>query len=204
MRMNPARTVKLFKEPLGRLRYLLPEERELLLQECSGMLRTIVITALETGMRKGEIQNLTWKDVDFKRRTITLTQTKNAEIRTIPISDTLLPVLQRLYVERRGPRVFSKPDGGPYGNWRRSFESACNRAGIEDFRFHDLRHTFASYLVMSGVDIRTVQELMGHKDIKMTMRYSHLSKAHLLEAVNRVGTNVAHFDFHPSRVSQVT
>jgi len=198
LKTNPAQTVKLFKEPPGRLRYLLPEERDLLLKECSGILLVIVITALETGMRKGEMQNLKWKDVDFERRTITLTRTKNKEIRTLPISDTLLSVLQRLYLERRGIWVFSKPDGKPYGNWRRSFETACKQAGIEDFLFHDLRHTFASYLVMSGVDIRTVQELMGHKDIKMTMRYSHLSKAHLLDAVNKVGTKMAHSEVHSS------
>lgn len=195
---NPAQTVRLFKEPPGRLRYLLQEERELLLQECRGMLYAIVVTALETGMRKGEMQNLTWKGVDFERRTITLVRTKNKEIRTLPISDILLPVLQRIYLERRGACVFSKDDGKPYGNWRRSFETACRKAGIEDFRFHDLRHTFASYLVMAGVDIRTVQELMGHKDIKMTMRYSHLSKAHLLDAVNKVGTKLAQFEKRPS------
>jgi integrase len=195
MNMNPAQTVKLLKEPQGRLRYLLPEEREFLLQECSGMLRAIVITALETGMRKSELLNLTWKDVDLIRRTITVTRTKNNEIRVLPISDTLQPILERLYRERRGLYVFAKEDGSSYGNWRGSFESACDRAGIEDLRFHDLRHTFASYLVMAGVDIRTVQELMGHKDIKMTMRYSHLSKAHLLEAVNKIGTKLAHFGF---------
>lgn len=195
---NPAQTVKLFKEPPGRLRYLLAEERDSLLKECSGMLYAIVTTALETGMRKGEMTRLQWKDIDFQRRMITILESKNGESRFVSISDVLLPVLQRLYIERRGSHVFTKPDGRPYGNWRKSFENACKRAGIEDFRFHDLRHTFASYLVMAGVDIRTVQELMGHKDIKMTMRYSHLSKAHLLEAVNRVGTKMAQSEKTPS------
>ncbi len=197
LKSNPAQTVKMLKEPPERLRYLQPEERYSLLKECSGILYAIVTTALETGMRKSEILNLTWKDVDLARRTITVTRTKNGEIRTLPISDTLQLVLERLYLERRGSWVFAKEDGMSYGNWRKAFENACKRAGIEDFRFHDLRHTFASYLVMAGVDIRTVQELMGHKDIKMTMRYSHLSKAHLLEAVNKVGTKLAQIGFDP-------
>lgn len=190
MSSNPAQPVRKFKEPPGRIRYLSLEEREALIRECKETLRAIVITALETGMRKGELETLTWECVNFDRRTITLKRTKNNEIRTVPISDTLLPLLQRLHIERRGPYVFSR-NAGSYGNWRKAFENACKRAGIEDFRFHDLRHTFASYLVMAGVDIRTVQELMGHKDIKMTMRYSHLSSTHLLEAVNKVGTNMA-------------
>ncbi|MBN2379354.1 tyrosine-type recombinase/integrase [candidate division WOR-3 bacterium] len=191
VKINPAQPVKKLEEPFGRTRYLQLEERERLLDECSGMLHAIVFTALETGMRKGELENLTWKNVYFERRSIWLERTKNKEPRTIPISDNLLPVLQRLYIERRSEYVFTKPGGEPYGSWRKAFDNACKRAGIEDFRFHDLRHTFASYLVVSDVKIRTVQELMGHKDIKMTMRYSHLSKEHLLDAVNKVGTNLA-------------
>jgi len=200
LKMNPAQRVKPLKTPPSRIRFLSLEERELLLAECSKnpMLWAIVFTALETGMRKGELADLTWKDINFERRSIRLMRTKNNESRTVPISDRLLPVLERLYVERSGGYVFSKPDGSPYGNWRKAFENACKRAGIEDFRFHDLRHTFASYLVMAGVDIRTVQELMGHKDIKMTMRYSHLSQSHLLEAVNRIGTNMAQNGSSPS------
>lgn len=188
---NPAQAAKKLREPAGRIRYLSLEERERLIKECSETLRDIVVTALETGMRKAEIEGLTWKDVDFERRTITLLRTKNNEIRTVPISNSLMPLLQRLHIERRGIHVFSKPDGTPYKSWRTAFETACRRAGIVDFLFHDLRHTFASYLVMASVDIRTVQELMGHRDIKMTMRYSHLSNAHLLEAINKVGTKMA-------------
>lgn len=194
VRENPAKRVKLLKEPPGRIRYLSHEERRLLLEECEVMLKAVVLTALETGMRKGELQNLTWKDVDLERRTITVVKTKNNESRVLPISDTLLLTLQKLYIDRRSRCVFAKDDGTPYGNWRSPFERALKRAGIEDFRFHDLRHTFASYLVMAGVDIRTVQVLMGHKTIQMTMRYSHLSQAHLLDAVNRVGTKMAQFE----------
>lgn len=194
---NPARKVKLFKEPPGRIRYLTVEERRLLLEECQGMLKAIVLTALETGMRKGELQRLTWDVIDFERRTIKVIMAKNNESRILPISDILMPVLQNLYIKRRGEFVFSKPNGSPYGNWRKAFETAKEKTGIKDFRFHDLRHTFASYLVMAGVDIRTVQVLMGHKTIQMTMRYAHLSQSHLLDAVNKVGTNLAQFGATP-------
>lgn len=189
---NPAKRVKLFKEPPGRIRFLTQDELENLLKECTPALRVIVLIDVRTGMRKGELQNLMWKDVDLDRKSITIKKSKNNEMRTVPICDELLPVLQRLYIERLGPYVIAKSDGSQYGDWKKGFDAACKRAGIEDFRFHDLRHTFASNLVMAGVDIRTVQELMGHKDIKMTMRYAHLSKPHLLVAVNKVGTNLAH------------
>jgi len=192
---NPARRVKNFKkEPSWeRKRFLSFEERERLVEECkcskNPLLYPIVLTALETGMRRGELFGFTWSDVNLERREIFLKDTKNREPRVVPVSDRLFPVLERLYIERRGTAVFAKDDGSLLKECKRSFGTACRRAGIEDFRFHDLRHTFASYLVMAGVDIRTVQELMGHKDIKMTMRYSHLSKRHLRKAVNRMVTN---------------
>ncbi len=192
---NPAQRVKLFKEPSGRIRYLSLEERRLLLDECEGILKAVVMTALETGMRKGELQTLPWRNVDFERRTIKVEHTKNNEARILPMSNTLKPALETLYLQRTGALVFSKDDGKPYGNWRKAFEKAAKRAGIADFRFHDLRHTFASYMIMYGkVDIHTLQILMGHKTIQMTMRYSHLSQAHLLEAVNRLGTNLAQIE----------
>lgn len=155
------------------------------------MLKSIVITALETGMRKGELQKLTWDAIDFERMIIKVIQTKNNESRILPISNTLLPVLDDLYIHRKGEFIFSKTDGSIYGNWRKAFDTALTRVGIKDFRFHDLRHTFASYLVMADVNIRTVQVLMGHKTIQMTMRYSHLSQSHLLDAVNKIGTKMA-------------
>lgn len=192
---SPALRVKLLKRPAGRMRYLSLEEREVLLDDCkqseNPLLFPMVLTALETGMRKGEQQRVCWEDVEFTRRLIWLRQTKNNETRAVPINDRLLPVLERLYLTRAGRYVFAKPDGTPYGDWDRSFKTALRHVGIKDFRWHDLRHTFASYLVMSGVDIRSVQELMGHKTIMMTMRYSHLSRPHLLEASNKIGTLLA-------------
>lgn len=193
LRENHLRSVAKFKEPPGRLRYLNDEEIERLLRCCAEHIRPIVVMALNTGMRRGEIFSLKWADVDMKNRTITLRHTKNNECRGIPINGILYDTLMCMEPGLWDQYVFLNKDGKPFRDIKTGFSAALRRAGIRDFRFHDLRHTFASRLVMAGVDIRTVQTLMGHKDIKMTMRYSHLSDAHLRDAVSRLenGTNLA-------------
>ncbi|MEW6675413.1 MAG: site-specific integrase [Nitrospirota bacterium] len=183
LKRNPAKEVKLLKQPPGRLRYLEREEINNLLDACAPHLRPIIVAGLNTGMRKGEILNLKWSDVDLKNRRITLTNTKNNEIRIIPINDTFYQELINLKDNSQGEYVFCNAKKKPFSDIKKAFVSALKRAGIKDFRFHDLRHTFGSHLVMKGVDLRTVQQLLGHKDIKMTMRYSHLSPGHLQEAV---------------------
>jgi len=183
---NPAKRVKLLKEPPGRLRYLRAEEVEALLRACSGHIRPIVVTALNTGMRKGELLCLRWRDIDLKNRKITVVNTKNNESRVIPINHTLHKELSSLFEKLKGEYAFSDRNGRPFGDVKRGFSSAVKKAGIKDFRFHDLRHTFGSHLVMQGVDVRTVQQVMGHKDIKMTMRYSHLSPEYVQEAIERL------------------
>ena len=185
---NPMKGVRLLKEPPGRVRFLQPEEVQRLLQNCAPHVRSIVITALHTGMRRSEILNLRWKDIDFSAKTITVENTKNNERRVIPINDVLHYALNISPRHIRSDFVFCAGDGRPFANVQKGFKAALRRAGIEDFRFHDLRHTFASYLVMSGVDLRTVQELLGHKTMRMTMKYSHLSKAHLQNAVDSLTT----------------
>lgn len=188
---NPAKKVNPFKEPPGRVRYLSEGERERLLDSCSGMLKYVVLTAMLTGMRKSELQGLTWDDVRLDEGVITLRKTKNNEIRSIPISRELLPVLRSLRDSMPFTHhVFSKPDGRPYGNWRKAFDSACIRAGVRDFRFHDLRHTFASYLAMAGHSAFTIQALTGHKTLAMVQRYTHLSNEYLRSAVDEIGEKV--------------
>lgn len=183
---NHLQIVKKLKEPPGRLRYLTDDEMKTLLRECALHLRPMVIVALNTGFRKSEILNLRWSDVDMTNRVITVQKSKNNESKIVPINETLYRTLISLKHCSDGRPVFAGKDGKPYVDIRKSFAAALKRAGIKNFRFHDLRHTFASPLVMAGVDIRTAQELMGHKDIRMTMRYSHLSSAHLKEAVKRI------------------
>ena len=140
------------------------------------------------GLPKGSMQLV---DIDMANKVITIKQSKNNESRMLPINDTLFSILKPMENSSKEHYVFANKNGNAYGEVRRSFSTALKKAGINNFHFHDLRHTFASRLVMSGVDIRTVQELMGHKDIRMTMRYSHLSDAHLKDAVNKLGGDIS-------------
>ncbi|MBA3071035.1 MAG: site-specific integrase, partial [Nitrospirae bacterium] len=145
----------------------------------------IAITALNTGMRKGEILGLTWDNLDLKHGFILLNVTKNGERREIPINDTLRGVLQGITRRLDIPYVFyDSITGKHYKDVKRSFKTALRRAGIKDFHFHDLRHTFASHLVMAGVDITTVSRLLGHKSLTMTLRYSHLAPSHMAKALD--------------------
>lgn len=186
VKMNPAKGVKRLKEPPGRIRYLKADEINALLSCCSTHLRPLVVTALNTGMRRGELRSLRWPQVDLENRKLTVINTKNNESRIIPINQTLYRELSDLSKKPEGEYVFYSRYGRPYRDAKEGFAAAVKRAKIEDFRFHDLRHTFGSHLVMQGVDLRTVQQVMGHKDIKMTMRYSHLSPEYVHEAIERL------------------
>jgi integrase len=143
-------------------------------------------------VRKSEILNLAWDRVDLKHGFILLDQTKNGERREIPINGTLRENLTELFQGTKErprridvPYVFYDPaNGKAYQDVKRSFHSACKKAKIKDFRFHDLRHTFASHLVMAGVDITTVKELLRHKQLTMTLRYAHLAPTHKVKAVD--------------------
>lgn len=184
--LKRVRKVKAIKGEIKRLRYLSKEECLSLINVCEPYLRPIVITALNTGMRKSEILNLKWEQVDLKHGFILLdNDTKNGERREIPINDALRATLQGIVRRLDSIYVFCNPaTGKPYTkDLKRSFQTACRRAAIRDFRFHDQRHTFASHLVMAGVDITTVSKLLGHKSLTMTLRYSHLAPAHLKQAV---------------------
>ncbi len=183
--LKKVRKVKLLKGEVKRLRYLSEEEAERLVFNCEPYLKPVVVCALNTGMRKSEIFNLTWDRVDLKNRIILLDKTKNGERREIPINDTLLQALSGLVRRLDCKYVFYNPKTlKPFDNVKRSFSSALRKSHILDFHFHDLRHTFASQLVMKSVDLTTVKELLGHKDIKMTLRYSHLSQAHVRQAIS--------------------
>ena len=188
----PVAHMKKIKTGVQHFRYLSHEETDKLLDTCkhspNPQLHVFVATALNTGMRLGELTALEWKDIDFKRGTIRVDNkedhhTKNYEPRSIPMNDQLIEVLSKHPRRLDSPYVFARKGGEKFRKMRTSFENAVKRAGIPHLRFHDLRHTFASHLVMGGVDIRTVQELLGHKDIRVTMRYAHLAPDHMKNAV---------------------
>jgi integrase len=195
------------KENNQRLRFLSQDEITRLRDASTPYLRNIVDCALNTGMRKGEILSLKWGQI--KNGMIYLRKTKTDDPRQIPINDALQVVFDNLKkhgepsnVKRLdGKKVLiPKPktdhvftfQGMPMKDVKRAFKKARKKANIEDFHFHDLRHTFASHLVMNGATIKDVQELLGHKDLKMTMRYSHLSQEHKAKAVNLLNGLTGH------------
>jgi integrase len=189
---NPARLVASRKENNSRLRYLRPDEeinlRESIAQRCPTHLPSFEF-ALHTGMRKREQFSLEWPQVDWERKAIHLTKTKNGSQRDVPMSRTCHAALLRLKEERSGTNemVFqSMRYDAPIADPKKWFEGCVKESGIENFVWHDLRHTFCSRLVMRGVDIRTVAELAGHKSITMTMRYAHLSPEHNLAAIQKL------------------
>ncbi|MDD2735795.1 MAG: site-specific integrase [Desulfuromonadaceae bacterium] len=166
------------------------------IQQKQAHLKPIIIFALNTGCRKDEILSLKWENVDMKHGFINMVQTKNGERRQIPINDTLREMLKGLTRRLNVPYVFhvydeEKKTGKRFGSIKRSFVTACKKAGIHDFVFHSLRHTFASHLVMGGVDLTTVSRLLGHKSLTMTLRYSHLAPNHLTSAVNVLNSSMS-------------
>lgn len=178
------RRVKMLEENNKRLPMLSKEDCQRFVESSDGHIRPIIITALNTGMRKTEILQLTWDRIDFKHGFITLIDTKNGERRHVPMNKTLKQTLRGIVRRLDSPYVFLNPETGkPYSDVRRAFKSACKKAGLKDFRFHDLRHVAASHLVMAGADLTTVKELLGHKTLSMTLRYAHLAPAHQARAM---------------------
>ena len=187
-RDNPVRRVAMERVNNARVRYLNDEEFDRVLGKCPDWLRPIVLTARYTGMRRENVVSLRWDQVDLFRKVILLDQTKNGDRLGIPLCERAAEVFKVLARVRhiRSKYVFTGSEGQPYEGAAVSmaFIRACRTAGIENFRFHDLRHTFASLLVQRGVDLYRVQRLLGHRDGRMTQRYSHLSPENLREAVS--------------------
>ncbi len=193
---NPAARVKKLKEPPARERILTSEEARRLIAAAAPELRPVLVTALGTGMRRGEILALRWTDVDLVRGFITLGTSKSGKGRKIPLSGTVAAALGA--VPHRGEFVFWNPETRTHvKDVKKGFAAACANAkkdpgdekdkGIVGLRFHDLRHTAASKMVEAGVDLVTVSKILGHSSIQMTMRYAHPTPEALRAAVNSLG-----------------
>jgi len=173
---NPFEKVRIDKAHNTRERWITFEEEQRLLDASPAWLREIIVFALNTGMRQNEILSLQWPEVDLFRRTATILLTKNKEKRTVPLNQTTVELLKAKNKIRSisgyvfVSEVASKIDAR---NLLRAYFSAREKANLADVRFHDLRHTFATRLVQSGIDLYVVKELLGHKTITMTMRYAH-------------------------------
>lgn len=191
MATNPATRVRAFREPRGRVRYLSADERDRLLAACrfsdESRLYPLVVVALATGARQGELLGLRWDDIDLVGRRATLEHTKNGERRVLALEGPALEALQESKARRRlgNDRVFVSGRGlatFPRNAW----EEAIQKSEVQDFHFHDLRHTFASYLAMSGATLAELAEALGHKTLAMVKRYAHLSEAHTSAVVRRM------------------
>lgn len=189
---SPMRRVTKPKEPRGRVRFLSDEERSRLLSACkeseSPHLYTAVVLALSTGGRRMEILALSWKNVDLNRGVITLHETKNGERRVLPLAGHALELMKQRSKVRllNSQLVFPGKNLKTPVDLRTPFETALKRAGIEDFRWHDLRHSCASYLAMNGASLAEIAEILGHKTLQMVKRYAHLSDAHTSKVVARM------------------
>lgn len=164
---------------------LQPDEVERLLNACSDELRTIVLMALNTGMCESELLILKWADVNLEKKTIRVSKSATALTRVIPMNRILCKEFKKLDSDRCGDFVFSTATGDPHKEVSWALRATCEKAGLPDFGFDNLQCTFASNLVMSGTDIRTIQNLMGHKTIRMTTRYADISKEYLRDAIKR-------------------
>jgi len=178
LKKNPFERVRIERVNNKVERWVTKEEEQKLLNASPSWLRQIITFALNTGMRESEIFSLRWSQFDPSRRTVTLLVTKNNQKRTIPLNQTVLDLLKAMNgvrVRHISGYVFASEAGTMIGkrNLLRAFFTARKKVGLEDVRFHDLRHTFATRLVQAGIDIYTVKELLGHKTLTMTMRYAH-------------------------------
>ena len=137
-------------------------------------MRTFIVTALNTGLRKGELFALTWKDIDFEREELRVRRSKGKRFRVIPLNDLVLQALREHPRHISSQTVFHNPDGSYWKDIRGGFNATLTKAGLPRIRIHDLRHSFASQLVSAGKPLPAVQQLLGHADLRTTMRYAHL------------------------------
>jgi excisionase family DNA binding protein len=184
---NPARKVKSFSEKDNlKERILTEKEEKKLMENCSDTLKSIIAVALNTGMRRAEILNLRWCQIDFQAKRIKVEKTKNGRVRFIPINDGLFKqILKRKNENGQSAFVFLNPaTKKPFLDMKTPFKRACRISGIEGLRFHDLRHTFATRLVEKGIHIRNIRDLLGHFSVTVTERYAHSNDEQMRKAVD--------------------
>lgn len=193
---NPCLKIDNLKEPRGRIRFLSDEERRRLLKECqnsdSKHLYKIVVLALSTGARKNEILKIKWQDLNLERGMVTFFDTKNKEIRSLPIRGLSLEILKEhsKNANHKCPYIFTSNNICKPIDIRSAWEAALKRADIDDFKFHDLRHSAASYLAMNGASLAEIAEVLGHKTLQMVKRYAHLSEAHTASVVEKMNNKI--------------
>jgi len=190
---NPLSDVDYCKEPRERVRFLSKDESTRLLDACKKsekkLLYPIVILALSAGPRQGNILNLKWREIDFSRERIILEETKNGERQSIPLvclAKSLLAELEKARVPGVDLVFPSEKDPTKPESIRKAWEAAVEEAELEDFRFHDLRHTAASWLAMNGASLLELADILGHKTLEMVKRYAHLTEGHTASIVSKM------------------
>lgn len=189
---NPSATVKLLPVNNSKERHLNDQEVQRLvqatLQSSNSMMRYIVPLLLLTGVRKSELLNAKWVDLDLTQQSLYLAQTKSGKPRFVTLSDQAIHVIQAIQ-RSESPYIVGNPETqAPYKNIFYAWDSIRKAAGLSDVRIHDLRHSFASFLINSGIDIYQVKEMLGHHQINTTMRYAHLNRSTIRNAANVVGS----------------
>ncbi len=190
LKANPVKAVRRGKESPARVRYLTDAERERLFDACRRVdypaLYPLVVVACFSGCRQGELLNLNWQDVDLVNGWLHIRTSKNGEPRMVPLQGPALAVL-KAWRHHAGENVTTLPVGKVFGirsfpqkPWKR----ALQLAEVKDFRFHDTRHTAASYLVQSGAQLTDVASILGHRTLSMAMKYSHLSPARVSDVMS--------------------
>ena len=201
LRRDQVPKFKLFPEGnVLKERILSETEEAALLSACSDHLRSILIVALNSGCRLGEILNLKWDQVNLKARALRVERTKNNKIRMIPINTALFDEFSRLKsTQGVSEYVFLNPKTQkPYGSIKTAFRAACRRAGIKGLRLHDARHTFASRLISNGIDLITIKDLLGHGSVRITEKYAHSNQEQKRKAVAVLGEKVAEYGQVPT------
>lgn len=186
-RENPVKLVKFFREPQGRVRYLTVEQYEKVVEACRPHLRPLVVMAVHTGLRQGDLLRLRWTDIDLDNGYASVERPKNDTPRHVALNDHALKAL--LPIKFKNPTwVFTNEKGEKLSprtaQWQ--FDQALEAAGIREFRFHDLRHTCATWLAMAGENQELIKEVLGHKDIRMTDRYTHFMPGRTKVAVKKL------------------
>ena len=186
LKSSPAKGVKKIPTQATEPRFLNSEQGGLLIGSATGQMKTFILLGLCAGLRKSEIFNLRWEDIDWDRRELVVRITKGKRSRRIPLSDELEEGL-RLHPKHGSSNfVIHNTDGSQWKDVRRGYEAALERAGLPRMRIHDMRHSFISNLVAAGVDLHTVKELAGHRDIRTTLKYSHLALGQKRESIERM------------------
>lgn len=193
---SPLTKVSKLKESRGRVRFLNEDERESLLKTCkessSEFLYIIVVLALSTGARKMEMLNLRWQDIDFELNRIIIHETKNGERRVLALKSFALKLMHTHYQSKlnESELVFPSKIKNQPVDIRKPWETAIKNSGVKDFKFHDLRHTAASYMAMNGATLAEIAAALGHKTLQMVKRYAHISDCHTASVIERMNDKI--------------